>query len=244
MNVERFSLRRLVCATVFVGVAAAGAGLVSTASAESMATKLTDTGIVSAMSRERAALAQSGSERILALTTAMRPPARSEVTVATRTAPTDLKATSKLTTAALDTMSYGAGDAQTQCLATAIYFESRGEPVAGQVAVAEVILNRVDSRRYPNTICSVTNQGVGSGRACQFSYACDGRKDVMTSPGARKRAENLAAIMVGGRARTVTDGATHFHATFVSPRWSRKLVKTAAIGQHVFYRTATRSASN
>ncbi len=209
-----------------------------------MATKLSDTGIVRAMSRERASLAAGGSERVLALSSAMRPPARSDVTVATRSAPADITATQNITPAALDAMPRATGDAQMECLATAIYFESRGEPLAGQIAVAEVILNRVDSRRYPNTICGVTNQGAESGRACQFSYACDGRKDVMTSPVARKRSENLAAIMIAGRPRTVTDGATHFHATHVNPRWSRNLVKTASIGHHLFYRSPVRSASN
>ena len=70
------------------------------------------------------------------------------------------------------------GDAEWQCLAQAIYFESRGEPLDGQVAVAEVVLNRVHDRRFPSTVCGVTTQGVGSGRGCQFSYACDGNSDV------------------------------------------------------------------
>lgn len=124
-----------------------------------------------------------------------------------------------------------------RCLAEAIYFESRGEPLAGQVAVAEVVLNRVDDRRYPSSICGVTRQGAGSGRACQFSYACDGRPEDMTSPVARERAKKLAALMIDGADRTVTDGATHFHATYVRPGWSRRLTRTAAIGAHVFYRS-------
>ena len=68
-----------------------------------------------------------------------------------------------------------------QCLAQAIYFESRGEPLDGQIAVAEVVLNRVDDRRYPKSVCGVTKQGAGCGRGCQFSYACDGHSDVMKS---------------------------------------------------------------
>ena len=95
------------------------------------------------------------------------------------------------------------GDAEWQCLAEAIYFESRGEPLAGQIAVAEVVLNRVDSRSYPGTVCGVTTQGAGSGRGCQFSYACDGRSDVDEQRGRRARAaEKLAALMLEGRART------------------------------------------
>jgi len=106
------------------------------------------------------------------------------------------------------------------------------------------VLNRVDARNYPGTICGVTTQGVGSGRGCQFSYACDGRPDVMTSAGPRDRAEKLARLLIDGRPRTVTDGATHFHATYVRPDWSRKFARTAAIGNHVFYRQGTRVASN
>lgn len=135
------------------------------------------------------------------------------------------------------------GDEQWRCLAQAIYFEARGEPLKGQIAVAEVVLNRVDNRAYPDTVCGVTNQGASSGRACQFSYACNGTKR-MASPLPRERAEKLAAIMLAGRERTVTDGATHFHATYVRPAWSRKFVRTAAIGQHIFYRQGTRVASN
>ena len=134
------------------------------------------------------------------------------------------------------------GDAQWQCLAAAIYFESRGEPLAGQIAVAEVVLNRVDDRNYPRTVCGVTTQGAGSGRGCQFSYACDGRSDVMKSAAPRARAEKLAALMLEGRARSVTDGATHFHARYVRPGWAGRMTRTAAIGAHVFYRPATRLA--
>lgn len=142
----------------------------------------------------------------------------------------------------LDGLPRATGDAQWQCLATAIYFESRGEPIPGQIAVAEVILNRVDSRAYPNSVCAVTNQGVGSGRSCQFSYACDGRPDAMTSRVPRERSEKLAALMLRGHARSVTDGATHFHARYVRPDWSRRMSRTAEIGQHLFYRQGSRIA--
>ena len=80
--------------------------------------------------------------------------------------------------------------------------KSRGEPLEGQIAVAEVVLNRVDDRRFPKTVCGVTKQGAGSGRGCQFSYACDGLSDAMKSAVARERAEKLAALMLEGRART------------------------------------------
>lgn len=92
------------------------------------------------------------------------------------------------------------GDAEWECLRTAIYFESRGETLRGQFAVAEVILNRVDSPDYPKTICGVVQQG-GSG-GCQFSYACDGRADAMRDPDAQWRAGRIARVMMdGARAR-------------------------------------------
>jgi spore germination cell wall hydrolase CwlJ-like protein len=148
----------------------------------------------------------------------------------------------KLDLATLDALAPAAGDAEWRCLAEAIYYESRGEPLDGQVAVAEVVLNRVDDRRYPNSVCGVTKQGVGNGRGCQFSYACDGSPERMASPVPRARAEKLAALMLAGHARVVTDGATHFHARYVSPGWSRKFARTAAIGQHIFYRQSARVA--
>ena len=137
----------------------------------------------------------------------------------------------------LDALPSASVGAQSECLAQAIYFESRGEPLEGQIAVAEVVLNRVDDRRFPNSVCGVTKQGVGQGRACQFSYACDGRADVMKSPVARERSEKLAALMMEGRARTVTNGATYFHTRSIRPSWSRRMERTTAIGHHMFYRS-------
>jgi spore germination cell wall hydrolase CwlJ-like protein len=106
------------------------------------------------------------------------------------------------------------------------------------------VLNRVDDRRYPGSICGVTRQGAGSGRACQFSYACDGRPERMATAVPRERAEKLAALMIAGRERSVTEGATHFHAVYVNPGWARQFTRTASIGAHVFYRSGTRLAQN
>ena len=82
------------------------------------------------------------------------------------------------------------------CLTEALYFEARGESLVGQVAVAEVILNRVDSRRYPNTVCSVVRQGEGNGRGCQFSYRCDGLSDAMHERKAREQVGKVAWVML------------------------------------------------
>jgi spore germination cell wall hydrolase CwlJ-like protein len=126
------------------------------------------------------------------------------------------------------------GGAQWECLSKAIYFEARGETLRGQFAVAEVILNRVDSQDYPSTICGVVQQRGGGG--CQFSYICDGRADRMRDPEAMWRAERIAAAMMNGAPRALTMGATHFHTRQVRPGWARRFPQTAAIGAHLFYK--------
>lgn len=126
------------------------------------------------------------------------------------------------------------GDEQWECLRKAIYFEARGESVKGQFAVAEVILNRADSGRYPATVCGVVNQrGNGS---CQFSYTCDGRADSMRDPEAIDRAGRIARVMLDGAPRALTLGAMFFHTTGVRPDWSRRFDRTATIGAHLFYK--------
>lgn len=126
------------------------------------------------------------------------------------------------------------GDEQWQCLTKALYFEARGETLKGQFAVAEVILNRVDSKRYPNSVCGVVEQG-GKG-ACQFSYHCDGVRDVMRDKSSAETAGRIARLMMDGAPRQLTFGATHFHTRAVKPSWSRKFERTASIGAHLFYR--------
>lgn len=126
------------------------------------------------------------------------------------------------------------GDAQWQCLKTALYFEARGETLKGQFAVAEVILNRVDSGRYPQSVCGVVQQAGGG--SCQFSYNCDGRADVMRDQGAADRAGRIARLMLDGAPRALTEGATHFHTRAVAPKWAARFPRTASIGAHLFYR--------
>lgn len=136
------------------------------------------------------------------------------------------------------------GDAEWRCLAEALYFEARGESVKGQFAVAEVILNRVDSASYPNTVCGVIHQGTGRKYACQFTYTCDGHKEVISEPQAFLQVGKVAQLMVNGAERSLTKGATHYHTRAVSPKWSRKFPRTATIGVHHFYRQPTRLSSN
>lgn len=136
------------------------------------------------------------------------------------------------------------GDAEWECLAKAIYFEARGEPLAGQVAVAEVILNRVDNPSFPRTICGVVQQGANRRTGCQFSFMCNGTDLRMREPAAARRAGFIAHLMIDGRPRMLTGNATHFHARRVNPGWASRLTRTARIGAHVFYRYPTVTASN
>ena len=122
------------------------------------------------------------------------------------------------------------------CLTEALYFEARGESLTGQVAVAEVILNRVDSKLYPNSICGVVKQGQHRRNGCQFSYNCDGKKNIVGNKKVFERLGRLAWIMMKGKPRTLTDRALYYHNTTVKPRWAKKFVRTARIGEHIFYR--------
>lgn len=133
-------------------------------------------------------------------------------------------------------------EAQLACLAGALYHEARGEGVAGQQAVAEVILNRVDDGAFPRTVCGVVNQRGGGG--CQFSFVCDGRPDTPQNAAAYQQSLKIARAMMGGAPRTLTDGATYFHTRSVRPGWSKRFVNTAQIGAHLFYRKSLRTASN
>lgn len=207
-----------------------------------------------ALTQEQLAMLSRGAARVSELSeasaatrTALAKGTRSsEVTRASRNVGADaavIVRTAKLDLRLVDSLPRARGDTQWACLAEAIYFEARGEPLSGQVAVAEVILNRVDSPAYPSTICGVTRQGATKGRNCQFSYACDGRPEVMTDRLARGRSEKLAALMVGGQARSVSGGATHFHASYVRPSWAGRMTRTIRIGQHNFYRSRTRLVS-
>jgi spore germination cell wall hydrolase CwlJ-like protein len=129
-----------------------------------------------------------------------------------------------------------AGGEEWSCLATALYFEARGETLAGQFAVAEVILNRVDSGRYPNSVCAVVNQGTGRKHACQFSFTCDGIDDQIGEKAAFMAVGKVARIMLDGAPRVLTFGATHFHTMQVQPSWAYRFPNTAQIGSHLFYR--------
>lgn len=131
-----------------------------------------------------------------------------------------------------------------ECLSQALYFEARGESVKGLFAVAEVIMNRVDSGAYPNSVCSVINQGTGKRYACQFTYTCDGNSDTIHDRQAYARVAKVARLVIDGAPRALTEGATHYHTRAVNPNWANKYPRTTTIGAHHFYRQPTRTASN
>jgi hypothetical protein len=137
-----------------------------------------------------------------------------------------------------------AGGAEWECLTEALYFEARGESLAGVVAVAEVILNRVDSPDYPGTVCGVVRQGGQGLYNCQFTYRCDGKSDAVHERAAWAAVGRVAAYMLSGAPRDLTDGATHYHTRAVNPSWAKRFPQTASIGYHLFYRQPVRTASN
>lgn len=123
------------------------------------------------------------------------------------------------------------------CLAIAIYFEARGEIEVGQAAVAHVIMNRVESTRYPDDVCAVVQQNRRPGtRLCQFSFWCDGKSDRPAEPSAYMQAVLVALAVVDGDIPDPTGGAMWYHADYVRPGWRLGLIAGPKIGRHLFYR--------
>ena len=132
------------------------------------------------------------------------------------------------------------GARERKCLAEAVYFESRSEPEDGQAAVAQVVLNRATSGLYPASICGVVYQNRTHYKACQFSFACEGKSLRVNEPEAWRTATRVADAVLEGRTYlSDVGGATHYHAKYVRPGWARRLVKMDVIGHHVFYRLRT-----
>jgi len=130
-----------------------------------------------------------------------------------------------------------ARDKAEKCLAEAIYFESRGEPVRGQIGVAQVVLNRVFSGFYPTTVCGVVYQNAHRKFACQFTFACDNVPDVVREPQNWVRAKKIAKASLDGKLWLPEVGkSTHYHAYWVRPDWIREMRRMHKLGVHTFYR--------
>ncbi|MCW5719201.1 MAG: cell wall hydrolase [Bauldia sp.] len=129
--------------------------------------------------------------------------------------------------------------AERRCLAEAVYFEARGEPIRGQIAVAQVVINRLRNPAYPGTVCGVVYQNQHMRNACQFSFACDGIRDVVTDRNAWSIAQAIANSEIDGTAIYLDEigSATHYHANYVRPNWAPQMQRMAQIGVHIFYRT-------
>ena len=123
------------------------------------------------------------------------------------------------------------------CLALNVYYEARSEPMDGQYAVAHVVLNRVADDAFPDDACKVVKQGYHKGRhRCQFSWYCDGKSDNPKDKMSWIVAQVVAYNTLYGHHKDNTHGATHYHATYVSPWWRKHYDKTVAHGSHIFYK--------
>ena len=130
------------------------------------------------------------------------------------------------------------------CLALNTYHEAKNQSMIGQIATAQVVMNRVADKRYPNTVCEVVKQGPkykGSNipvrHRCQFSWYCDGKDDMPKNEKAWKKAQDYAYLVLYNRISIdITEGATHYHATYVKPSWAKTKTRTTRIEKHIFYR--------
>jgi hypothetical protein len=123
-----------------------------------------------------------------------------------------------------------------ECLTSAIYYEAAIEPLAGQKAVAQVVLNRVRHPAYPNSVCGVVFQGAERRTGCQFTFTCDGALARTPMPSLWKQARQIAEAALSGSVYKPVGWATHYHTNWVVPYWSSSLVKAALVGTHIFYR--------
>lgn len=125
------------------------------------------------------------------------------------------------------------------CLALSVYYEARNEPLVAQVAVAQVVMERVASPRFPNTVCDVVFDGGGgpsSRHRCQFSFYCDGKLEAPMEAEAWEESLRVSSAVLTGSHHTPCLGSTHYHAKYVSPWWADKMTETCRVGKHVFYR--------
>ncbi|MDQ7019171.1 MAG: cell wall hydrolase [Robiginitomaculum sp.] len=126
------------------------------------------------------------------------------------------------------------------CMAMAIYYEARSETLSGQLAVAQVVLNRVKHRAYPDNVCDVVFEGSNRNTGCQFTFTCDGSMAILPRQAGWNRSRKAAIHAMLGMSDVTIGRATHYHTVEVQPYWSSNLLRTANIGMHVFYRFPSR----
>ena len=131
------------------------------------------------------------------------------------------------------------------CMANAIYFEGRSESTVAQIAIGQVIMNRVDDHRFPDTVCDVVTDGLRYSwntrkivrNKCAFSFYCDGKPEHINDKKSYRWAEEISWGILHGRLHIdLTDGSTHYHANYVQPYWADAFTKTVCIDTHCFYR--------
>ena len=135
------------------------------------------------------------------------------------------------------------------CLALNTYHEAKNQSLVGQIATAQVVMNRVEDNRFPSTVCEVVKQGPTRPswedpekeypikHRCQFSWYCDGKDDTPKNEKAWKTAQDVAFLVLYDKIKLdVTEGATHYHATYVRPAWAKTKKRTTRIEKHIFYK--------
>ena len=209
-----------------LGIAAAAVALALTfASAELSSALAQDTDPEAAVAIDVAADAEPASSPVFVAQEVVQPLAEPSEEVSSETRATSLRELVSETETDF-TLSE-----QMHCLAGAVYFEARGEPLSGQLAVAQVVINRADSSRFPSSYCGVVYQ------RAQFSFVRGGAMPrINTGSKAWKRAKAIARIAHEGMWESEAEDALYFHAKYVSPSWSRKKTARATINQHIFYR--------
>ena len=123
------------------------------------------------------------------------------------------------------------------CMALNLYHEARSESITGMIAVGNVVMNRVKSPRYPDNVCDVIYQKKNNRKyQCQFTWYCDGLPDKPLNQVAWAQSVSIARLVVNGQVFDQTKGATHYHATYVKPKWASVYKRTVKIGYHIFYK--------
>jgi hypothetical protein len=156
--------------------------------------------------------------------------------------PASLSASLASATAAppFESLAQDDGDARRslECLTAAVYYEARSEPLDGQRAVAQVVLNRVRNPAYPSSVCGVVYQGSERRTGCQFTFACDGSMAYRREPAAWETAQQVAQAALAGSVYAPVGSATNYHADAIQPWWASSLTKVAAIGSQIFYKVS------